>query len=260
MKKFTINLITIVPIILSVFSMIMGKILLQYTHYENLTSKQSIFYFIPSILLFIFAFFVIISRILVFSYKKSSFTIPESINLVLSIILIVIPLLVANVQLLYGGLSLILATTLSIVSVRILPLEFKNMEINILQFHIFICIFLGTTLKFYYIIYEYDFFLHLVFGIVSSVLALPFIRYFTSKLNQNIFSSYPSLVILLMFCFSITCGTMWEIYEFTIDALLNLNTQNNSLLDTMSDIIANTIGAVGFCFVYYFLKNKKQAK
>ena len=97
------------------------------------------------------------------------------------------------------------------------------------------------------------------FGLLGSVLAFPLIRFFFDKNNMKIKNVSPSFIIFIAFCFSSTCGLLWEIYEFSVDHLFNLSTQNNSLLDTMTDIIANTIGAIIYCSTYY-LKNKKQAK
>lgn len=115
----------------------------------------------------------------------------------------------------------------------------------------------GTILNFYSYIYEFDFYLHIMFGIVCSALSIPFIKYFLEKSNLKISNLSLTFVIFIMFCFSSTCGTLWEIYEFSVDNLLNLSTQNGSLLDTMTDIIANTIGIISFCTFYYF-KNKSK--
>lgn len=187
------------------------------------------------------------------------FTLTEIINLSLSIIILILAFFNPNKNLYYGGVSFLIAEILSILFVRVLPITFTSFEVTILQFQIFISIFLGTTLNFYGLISEFDFFLHISFGIVASVLSLPFIKFFINKLNLDINKTQILFIIFIIFCFSTTCGTLWEIYEFSVDKLLGLNTQNNSLLDTMSDIIANTIGTILFCIIYSY-KHKKQAK
>lgn len=189
--------------------------------------------------------------------KKLKLT--ETINLALSIIILLLAFFTQNKHLYYGGGSFLIANILSILFVRIIPLPFTSFEITTLQTQIFISIFLGTTLNFYRLIFEFDFFLHISFGIVASILALPFIKFFINKLNIDINKTHILFIIFIIFCFSITCGTLWEIYEFSIDKLFGLNTQNNSLLDTMSDIIANTMGTIFFCIIYSY-KHKKQAK
>ncbi|HJC99693.1 hypothetical protein [Candidatus Arthromitus sp. SFB-turkey] len=187
------------------------------------------------------------------------FTLTEIINLSLSIIILILAFFTPNKNLYYGGVSFLIAEILSILFVRVLPLPFTSFEVTILQFQIFISIFLGTTLNFYGLISEFDFLLHISFGVVASVLSIPFIKFFINKLNLDINKTQILFIIFIIFCFSTTCGTLWEIYEFSVDKLLGLNTQNNSLLDTMSDIIANTIGTLSFCIIYSY-KHKKQAK
>lgn len=187
------------------------------------------------------------------------FTLTETINLSLSIIILLLAFFTPNKNLYYGGGSFLIAEILSILFVRLLPIPFTSFEVTMLQIQIFISIFLGTTLNFYELISEFDFFLHISFGIVASVLSIPFIKFFTSKLNLDINKTHILFIIFIIFCFSTTCGTLWEIYEFSVDKLFRLNTQNNSLLDTMSDIIANAIGTIFFCIIYPY-KHKKQAK
>ncbi len=186
-------------------------------------------------------------------------TLTEIINLTLSIIILLLAFFTPNKDLYYGGRSFLIADILSILFVRLLPLPFTSFEIAVLQIQIFISIFLGTTLNFYGLISQFDFFLHISFGVVASILSIPFIKFFTNKLNLDINKTHLLFIIFIIFCFSTTCGTLWEIYEFSVDKLFGLNTQNNSLLDTMSDIIANTMGTIFFCIIYSY-KHKKQAK
>lgn len=82
-------------------------------------------------------------------FKLTSF---ELINLVLSILTLVLSLISTKYDLIYGGGSLLIASIISILFIKILPIDFNKFEINILQFHIFISIFLGTTLNFYSIL------------------------------------------------------------------------------------------------------------
>ena len=75
----------------------------------------------------------------------------------------------------------------------------------------------------------------------------------------------PFGVVLFAVCFSVTCGVMWEVFEFAADSILGMNMQrwrrdlpveewtsmlNNSnfsnpgLINTMKDIIADTVGLI----------------
>ena len=189
--------------------------------------------------------------------KNTKLTIGEKINLTLAIIILAISFIKNDKELIYGGISLSLASIVSISLIKFFPYKFKKFEINILQFHIFICIVLGTILNFYTLINEFDFLLHLNFGFVSSIIVLPFISYFSNKSNLNINNLSLTFIIFIIFCFSTTCAALWEIYEFSIDTLFGLNTQNNDLFDTMTDIISTVLGTIVYCIVYFF-KNKKR--
>lgn len=65
----------------------------------------------------------------------------------------------------------------------------------------------------------------------------------------------PIFVALFAFCFAVSIGCLWEIYEFAFDGVLGLNMQKfmledgtlligrEALSDTMEDIIVDCIGA-----------------
>lgn len=188
--------------------------------------------------------------------KKLNVTSLEIINLILSLFIFIFSYVTLNENLKYGGTSFLIASIVSILFMKFSQFKFKNFERNILQIHIHISIVFGTILNFYSYITDFDFYLHIIFGIVASVFSIPFIKYFLEKSNLKISNLSLTFVIFIMFCFSSTCGVIWEIYEFAVDNLFNLNTQNASLLDTMTDIIANTIGILISCAVYYFKNNK----
>lgn len=190
------------------------------------------------------------------NFKLTSF---ELINLLLSIIILILSFISTNYDLSYGGKPLLIASIISIILIKICPINFNKFEINIIQFQIFLSIFLGTTLNFYSIIPEFDFYIHLFSGLMCSILSMPIIRYFCNKSNLKISNLKVGFIIFIIFGFSASCGMLWEIYEFSVDRILLLSTQNNSLIDTMTDIIANTIGSIVFCIIYLF-KHKEQAK
>lgn len=74
----------------------------------------------------------------------------------------------------------------------------------------------------------------------------------------------PGLLILLSFCFAVACGAIWEILEFTSDRLFDTDMQRwkigemAGLMDTMTDIIMDTIGALISSIIgYVYLKRTK---
>ena len=128
-------------------------------------------------------------------------------------------------------------------------------------------IFLGEVRSFYYMVPHWDVFLHAF----SSLMAGSFGFMVVALLNRNervpIHLS-PFFVALFAFCFAVTIGAVWEIYEFSFDGLLGLNMQKfmtgdgevlvgrAALTDTMKDIIVDCLGALTASVAGYIsLKN-----
>ena len=74
----------------------------------------------------------------------------------------------------------------------------------------------------------------------------------------------PIIVIMIfVFCFAMTLGIFWELYEYTADGLMDLNLQrymdrsgHEVLWDTMKDIVVNMAGSFTAC-VYIFKNHQK---
>lgn len=69
---------------------------------------------------------------------------------------------------------------------------------------------------------------------------------------------------MFAFLYAVTIGTLWEIFEFSMDQFFGLNMQKpmlgdpSGLTDTMWDIIVNTIGALVISFMgWRYLKSKQ---
>lgn len=129
---------------------------------------------------------------------------------------------------------------------------------------VFCAMFGGDVLDFYNRISWWDSFLHLSSGILFSMTGyLLFI-----SLNRNADARNqlnPLSIVLFSFCFALACGAIWEIYEFACDCFFGINMQRwqnampveqwvsmqnvsnfsqPGLIDTMKDIITDTIGAL----------------
>jgi hypothetical protein len=76
------------------------------------------------------------------------------------------------------------------------------------------------------------------FGMIGSVLVLMLIR--GDRLRVS-----PSLASVFAFAFAVSIGTIWEIFEFAMDGAFGFNMQKSGLVDTMFDLIVNTLGALG---------------
>lgn len=134
---------------------------------------------------------------------------------------------------------------------------------------LYAAIFLGEVRDFYYRIPHWDTILHTFSGAGIGALGFSVVSLLNKqeKLNVNL---SPFFIALFSFCFAITMGVIWEIYEFTFDGLLELNMQKFALengvnlvgrvalSDTMKDLIVDSIGAFVISLLgYVSLKYKK---
>lgn len=119
---------------------------------------------------------------------------------------------------------------------------------------LYAAIYLGEIRSFYYKIPHWDSILHTSSGFLLGALGFSIVSLLNYNEKINI-SLSPFFVVIFAFCFSAALGVLWEIYEFTIDGILDINMQKytletgtnlvgrEALLDTMEDLIVDTIGA-----------------
>lgn len=129
----------------------------------------------------------------------------------------------------------------------------SNMMILYVIF-LYCAIFLGEVRSYYYEVPHWDTILHAFSGAMLGALGFSFVTLLnkTDKIPLNL---SPAFVALFAFCFAVTLGVIWEVYEFTFDGVLGLNMQKFmledgtmlvgriALQDTMKDLIVDSIGA-----------------
>ncbi len=134
---------------------------------------------------------------------------------------------------------------------------------------LYCAIFLGEVRNFYYEIPHWDTILHGFSSVMTGLFGFMVVAILNESRKATIQLS-PIFVALFAFCFSVTIGTLWEIYEFTFDGMLGMNMQKSlledgsaligrhALSDTMEDIIVDGIGAlIASVFGYFSLKHQK---
>ncbi|WP_252231573.1 hypothetical protein [Clostridium sp. ZBS15] len=116
----------------------------------------------------------------------------------------------------------------------------KMIYLLILTF-IIMAMYVGNVFDIYTYIYCYDKILHFVSGIIISVIGFSIYVNYTHKVSDKL---NPLFSLIFILSFSIAMAGVWEIWEFSTDRLFGLNSQNNSLIDTMLDIIIGTLGSL----------------
>ena len=137
---------------------------------------------------------------------------------------------------------------------------------NTLQIVITLFIFaaqvLGEMNGFYDKISWWDTMLHATSGTVLGLLGFMFV-YLLNKNRESEVNLSPIFVVLFAFCFAITMGVFWEFFEYGADRLMGYNMQKfrlpgqDGLVDTMEDLIVDTIGALVACvFGWLYIKQE----
>lgn len=108
---------------------------------------------------------------------------------------------------------------------------------------------MGSLVNLYKYIGIYDNIMHFFSGIIACYVGLMILEYF--KINNRVNLKFS---IIFIVCFSITIAVSWEIIEFMIGNIFNLDIQKVKLTgvtDTVQDIISSLFGTFIFNFIYY---------
>lgn len=138
----------------------------------------------------------------------------------------------------------------------------KRWQLTITLF-IFAAQVLGEMNDFYERISWWDIMLHSISGVILGMLGFLFVYLLNEKGNNNVNLS-PAFVVLFALCFAITMGVFWEFFEFGVDRIFGYNMQKfreigqDGLVDTMTDLLVDTVGALIACVIgiKYIKKNK----
>lgn len=184
------------------------------------------------------------------SRKMNAATFVDYISSRLSIALKAILLLGALAMFWFGQYQSAVETLL-ILLITILPVVLRNkfavkiphgFETLTIVF-VFMSLFLGEVQGYYTLFWWWDLVLHSGSAFIMGILGFLLVYVLNEKkeieLNLN-----RNFVALFAFMFAIGIGALWEVFEFSADQLFGLNMQKSGLVDTMWDLIVNTIGAL----------------
>lgn len=133
-----------------------------------------------------------------------------------------------------------------------------NFQLISLSFILFAQYF-GEILKFYRKFFWWDLFLHALFGSYAVIVALYLIKGVVKKEKETSENRFTIFTIIFAFCFSITLGTLWEMFEFAGDFLFKSHMVKGGLVDTSTDILIKILSAFITSIVYYY-RNRKLIK
>lgn len=132
-----------------------------------------------------------------------------------------------------------------------LPVEF---EIIIIVF-LYATLFLGEVHGYYDKFWWWDALLHtgsaIAFGFIGFV-----ILYILDKSGR--IKTKPIWIAIFSFCFAVAIGAVWEIFEFSMDQIFGFAMQKSGLIDTMWDLIVDSIGALIASVLGYFYIQKRE--
>jgi len=126
----------------------------------------------------------------------------------------------------------------------------------IIAFAVFLycAIYLGEVHNFYFRIPQWDTMLHAFSGAALAAVGFSILGILNRSESVPV-SLSPVFISIFAFCFAVTLGALWEIYEFAMDYFLGTNMQKFvlesgeqlvgqvALFDTMKDMIVDSAGA-----------------
>ena len=159
-------------------------------------------------------------------------------------------LLGGNYQAAFESLTIMLVTFLPIMTARYfhirIPLEFDTTAV----IFIYMSLFLGEAQNFYLRFWWWDLVLHSGAGFLVGITG--FLLVYVINQNKRIdMHLTPGFIALFAFMFALGFGSLWEIFEFTMDSFFGLNMQKSGLVDTMWDLIVNGISALTISLLGY---------
>ncbi len=144
--------------------------------------------------------------------------------------------------------AIILVTLLPLVlgrrfDVRIPP-EFEFLTV----IFVYASLFLGEVHGYYIRYWWWDAVLHTGSGFLLGVLGFLLVYVLNERPDVDMHMR-PRFVALFAFMFAVGMGALWEIFEFAMDQLFGMNMQKSGLVDTMWDLIVDTVGAAVIALV-----------
>ncbi|MCD5003402.1 hypothetical protein IV487_13110 [Enterococcus saccharolyticus] len=139
---------------------------------------------------------------------------------------------------------------------RYFKIVFTHQLVYFYWLFLFMSVFLGTCLHMMDIVPFWDKILHLTSPMILTAVGYGILGTLLEGIDTEIRHISPWVFLLFGFAFAGVCGVFWEFWEWSWDAVGNMNLQrymtidgvgfvgHAALADTMGDLLINTIGAI----------------
>lgn len=139
----------------------------------------------------------------------------------------------------YENVFLCLLTLLLLIVPSFIQVEFKielptTLEIIILLF-IFSAEILGEIQSFYIIFPMWDTILHTLNGFLAAAIGFSLVD-LMNKDQRLQFKLSPLFMAIVAFCFSMTIGVVWEMFEYFMDTFAGLDMQKDTIIQTITSV------------------------
>ena len=109
------------------------------------------------------------------------------------------------------------------------------LEITILCF-IFAAEILGEVNAFYVNVPHWDTMLHTLNGFLAAAVGFSMVLLLNDD-ERLTFDLSPFFLALVAFCFSMTIGVLWEFFEFSMDMLLHVDMQKDTIIHSINSVL-----------------------
>lgn len=113
---------------------------------------------------------------------------------------------------------------------------------------------LGEVRDFYESIWWWDLALHGLSALTVGIIGFLCIYVFYMTRHIDVAAGWLATIT---FALAVAVGSLWEIFEFLMDWYFGFNMQKSGLVDTMTDLIINAIGAaIAAAIGYFYVHNE----
>ena len=112
---------------------------------------------------------------------------------------------------------------------------------------------LGEVRDFYTRFWWWDLMLHSLSSLTIGIMA--FLAIYVFHMTRRV-QMTPIYIASMTFCLTVTMGTLWELFEFSLDWFFQFTMQKSGLIDTMTDLMVDVIGAfIAAILGYLYVRN-----